>query len=318
MLIRQLLTNVFTALFAAIGLTSCHSNSYILEPKLSYTPHSRTISLLETPFKPLKEEEKKTNWGTELYVGKKFAQELDFYRAITAFKRASYLIPQADLDRGQEIEFSLFFSYYLAQKMSDAVEVFEYSSLSSLEEDSPFFNTLIFLLQDAYYQAGLHGKSRALLPLVYEKNPEKAKKLEIYHALQEADLTTFQLHVNQEEKALDFMSVFQSKVKSVKQAQTLNALLPGAGYYYVGQKKSALTSLLLNVLTTAAAIHFYHENNYGASFLFASAELGWYVGGINGAGLAAKEYNEFIYNDLAKNYLLSTKGFPLLSISKGF
>ena len=54
------------------------------------------------------------------------------------------------------------------------------------------------------------------------------------------------------------------------------------------------------------------------SFLFASAEFGWYVGGINGAGLAAKEYNEFIYNDLAKNYLLSTKGFPVLSISKGF
>lgn len=316
--LRSLIKPVSSLLLIIMGLTSCHPHSCLLEPTLCYVPNARAIKQLPSPFDPLTIEEKETLWGSELFVGKQFAKEFDFYRAITAFKRSSFLVPSDELPRVQEIDYDLFLSYYLAGKMQNSVEVFEYSSLGMLNELSPAYNTVAFLLQDAYYQSQATTKADVLLEVLKRRLPETALKLQIYHAVSEGNLAQFQSLDSQSSDSINFLTCYQSQVKSVKKAQRLNAFLPGAGYYYVGQKKSALTSLLLNVLTTAAAVHFYREDNWGACLLFASAEFGWYVGGINGAGLAAKEYNETLYNNLAKNYLISTRSFPVLMLSKGF
>ena len=108
------------------------------------------------------------------------------------------------------------------------------------------------------------------------------------------------------------------KKKSVSRAQTYNAILPGAGFLYVGQKQSALTSFLLNGLFIWASIHFYSKGNYAAGAVFTSLETGWYFGGIYGAGESAKLYNERLYEKEAYPILNSGGFFPVLMLRYGF
>ena len=46
--------------------------------------------------------------------------------------------------------------------------------------------------------------------------------------------------------------------------------------------------------------------------------MGWYFGGINGAGLAAQEYNERVYERLARDTMIENKLFPILMLEKAF
>ncbi|MCB1107983.1 MAG: tetratricopeptide repeat protein, partial [Chlamydiia bacterium] len=114
------------------------------------------------------------------------------------------------------------------------------------------------------------------------------------------------------------LNSYDTKKKSVLKAQTLNALLPGAGFLYVGQKQSAFTSFLLNGLFIWASVHFYSKGNYAAGAIFTSFETGWYFGGIYGAGESAKLYNERLYEDLAYPILSKQGYFPVLMLRFGF
>ena len=106
--------------------------------------------------------------------------------------------------------------------------------------------------------------------------------------------------------------------KSVAKAQTFNALLPGAGYLYLGQKKSALTAFLLNGLFIAAAYEFFHHRHVAAGIITTSFEAGWYFGGIYGAGEEAKYFNEKAYERNASRTLHEYNLFPVLMMLYAF
>ena len=60
---------------------------------MSYAVQDKYLLSLPSPFEPLSEEEKAQDWGKEIQIGFSFAHELDLYQAITAFKRAEFLLP---------------------------------------------------------------------------------------------------------------------------------------------------------------------------------------------------------------------------------
>jgi hypothetical protein len=109
-----------------------------------------------------------------------------------------------------------------------------------------------------------------------------------------------------------------SEKKSVKKAQFLNALLPGAGYLYLGQKKSALTAFCLNTLFITAAYQFFKHHHFAAGLITTSFESGWYFGGIYGAGEEAKYYNERLYEQNASRVLNAHNLFPALMLDHAF
>lgn len=76
---------------------------------------------------------------------------------------------------------------------------------------------------------------------------------------------------------------YEKHAKSIKTAQCLNAVLPGAGYWYIGQKQTAVTALLVNSLFIGAASYFFVDGNIPAGVITLSLESGWYFGGIYGA-----------------------------------
>jgi hypothetical protein len=270
-------------------------------------------------FPPLTCDELQTEWGKEMRIGQAFAMELDLYRAITCYKRAMLFCPPKA--RRLQIQYCMLLCYYLGGKYQDAADVFWGSKLDAVPEDFPGFRTLIIVLYDCYKRLGDNVKACKLLMLLEQYDPEAAHDLMLSAAFLGADFEAILIASEGDPREADlteWINCFLSQTKSVKKAQYLNAILPGAGYAYLGQTRTAATAFIINALFIAAAYEFFHHHDYAAGIITTSLELGWYVGGINGAGLAAKSYNEGLYNTQAKEVMMRNRLFPVLMFQRAF
>ena len=305
----------------ALLLTGCHPRSYELNPRISYHPSRHHIEKLPSAFEKLSPEELKQEWAKELLIARSFAREMDLYRAITGFKRALILLPRENHDRHLEIEYDIILSYYLGNKYCDAIETFESGHISQASGAFPAFGDLLLILYDSYDHLDQPERANSILKLIETHHPETATSLRLGTALHEAriwETATLSTRYKDPEVICDFIDTYYCNNKCVHRAQTLNALLPGAGYYYVDQKKAALTSFTINALFIATAYHFFSKGNIGAGLITTSLETGWYIGGINGAGLAAKEWNETLYRTEAKELMTQQGLFPVLMFETAF
>lgn len=292
----------------------CNKCPPAFEPRICYTPPQGVISSLPTPFAPLSRDELQTLWGKELYLGTRFAEEGDSYRAITAFKSSLYLLPKRAFERKEQIEFYLFLSYYFACKYKEAREVYEESTLNPIPDHFPAKRELRLALWECYDKTFQCEKAEMIRQAL---DVEDQSDLTLSLALQEGDICTLNEFADREAVS-DLLWEYRQEMKSVKKAETLQTILPGAGYWYVGLHKAAVTSFIINTLFIAAAAEFFHHGYYAASLITLSLETGWYFGGINGAGLAANEYNERLYEGFAKDTLLQEKLFPVLKFEFAF
>lgn len=319
-MIRKIVNVIKTVCLIAVAgqlLVGCCKNSNEcepIEPVISLIPSLRNIDCLPSAFDKLTDLELKEDFGKELQIAMVFAKEFDLYRAITSYKRALILIPKNNLPRILQIEYSIIECYYLALKYQDVIDTFESSHLLDVKPTFEAFEQLLVMLYDSYLNLNFPEKASRLLHLMEKGCPETAKKLKGYVAIKDANFNEI-TNFNFEDS---FLSEYRLEKKSVSKAKTLNAILPGAGYYYIGQKKSAITSFIVNSLFTAAAYQFFHRGYYAAGAITLSFEAGWYFGGINGAGLEAKEYNERLYENKAKSFMLKNRMFPILTFETTF
>ncbi|MCP5509249.1 MAG: tetratricopeptide repeat protein [Chlamydiales bacterium] len=290
-----------------------------IDPQISCSVEESYIQKLPAPFKPITFEERKEEWAKEYLIGVAFAKELDLYRAITAFKRAKIL--SENFERKQEITYNILLCYYLGGKYDEVIETFEASSLARADTTFPAYHDLLIILYQSYDRVNAPQKAQQVLELLNESYPETGEKLH------EADVL---LHGNIEELH-SLSKIYPDKAylgqiadcyclnkKSVAKAQILNGILPGAGYFYVGQTQSAITALLLNGGFITASYFFFKKGNVAAGVITTSFEAGWYFGGIYGAGESAKLYNERLYERLAYHNLQRENLFPVLRLRYAF
>jgi tetratricopeptide (TPR) repeat protein len=312
---------VYPFVFLCFLCAGCHPNSHLLEPDIRYFPQQNLVEQLCPAFEPLSPEELSQDWGKELYLGLVFAREMDLYRALTCFKRALLLTPREIAERRLQIEYNIVFCYYLGHKYLEAIDAFEAGDLINAPEGFPAFQDLLVILYDSYLQLDRPEKAYRLLCLLSAYDTTTASNLTLEKAICEGNIISIPAiaeSLTAEKNVSAFLTDYHMRAKSVSRAQTLNAILPGAGFYYVGQTKSALTSFVINALFIAAAYQFFERGYIPAGVLTTSFEMGWYFGGINGAGLAAKEYNEQLYNALGKEMMIQNRLFPILMLQKGF
>lgn len=246
-------------------------------------------------------------------------KELDLYRAITALKRAKILGPTSF--RLQQIDYQIVLCYWLGCKYAEAIEAFECSSIASAGPNFLAYRSLLTILYDCYEKRGQLERASIVLELINEIDPMEVERLQTSTALSIGSFEALNcLQRDEETQAVvdEFLSCYSEKKLSPTKAQVYNALLPGAGYLYVGQKKTALTSLLLNAIFIGATYQFFKHGYPAAAIFTLSLETGWYIGGINGAGLAAKQYNEAVYNCFGKEAMLKGRLFPLLMLEAAF
>lgn len=304
----------------ALACTSCQLTKCELDPVIVYTPATSSTEM-PSAFAPLSAEERQQEWARELLIGDAFAREWDLYRAITSYKRALILLPADVQDRRLQLEYDVLFCYYLGNKYEEAVQAFENSQLISANPAFPAFNQLLLMMYDSYLHAGKEDRAATLLERIQKASPETGVDLAIYEDLTEARLEEAQCKIDQHR---DFATIqpdldaYYACRKSPDKARTLNAVLPGAGYYYIGQHKTALTAFLINALFTFASYECFRHGYPAAGIITASLETGWYIGGINGAGIEAQEYNNRLYECVSKKIMKEHCFFPVLMFETSF
>ena len=313
----------FLSFFLCLGLTFCACQRVpdTIEPTLSYSVQDKYLLALPSPFPPLTEEEKSKDWGREIQIGFGFAHELDLYQAITSFKRAEFLIPKEEKTRSLEIQYEILLCYYIGKKWKDVIYTFDNSQLRYADTTFPALHDLLLILYEAYSQEKMDSQANRTLRLIQHYYPEEAEKLILSNALVQGDipvLNTIAQTPPPKEYLDNFLSAYEQQKKSVGKAQGLNALLPGAGYLYLGQKQSATTAFFLNGLFIATSVYFFDQGNIAAGIIFTSFEAGWYFGGIYGAGLEAKSYNERLYERMATPMMNQEGLFPALMLKYAF
>lgn len=306
---------------ALLASGSCRRVPDQIEPTISYAVQDRYIKSLPSPFPPLSSEEIAQDWGKEYLIGMAFAHQIELYQAITAFKRAEILLPTAEKARRLEVQYEILLCYYMGRKYADAIDTFNNSDLKRIETTFPACNDLLTILYDCYLQEGDEAQAERTLQIIYQLNPEEAPQLALSTSLVHADFPVIRQFAEQmpETSYLDtFLSDYQQQKKSVAQAQLFNTFIPGTGYLYLGQTQSAITAFLLNGLFIAAAANFFIHDHLAAGIICTSFELGWYFGGIFGAGLEAKYYNERLYERLATPMMNQHRLFPILMLNYAF
>lgn len=278
-------------------LTSCYRVPDTIQPEINWTVQDRYLLALPSIFEPLSPAEKSQDWGKEYLIGKTFARQLDLYRAITAFRRAEILDPPTP--RNLEISYEILLCYYLGQRYQDLINTFTVSKLPTVPTSFPAYGDLLVILYDSYRQIDEEQKAAQVLDLIKEHNPTIYEGLKTYTLLKKGE----------------YPLAFQKK--SVAAAQWLNALIPGAGYLYIGQIQTAITALLVNGLFILAVIHSFRRRSYALAIILLSFEAGWYFGGIYGAGLEAKHYNERLYERSASELMNRNGLFPIFMLKYG-
>lgn len=308
-------------LSAGILCSSCQKTCEPFEPNICYYPPSCLIESRPSAFTPLTPDECKTDWGKQVRLAYSFGKQQDFYRTITGFKSALVFLPMNKPDRKLQIEYGIVQAYYLGSKYRDAIEYFESSDLLYATNEFPAYRDLLIMLYDAYLKIENDEKACKMLDLINLEYPNEAGALRVSTAFLDADLPSIQeaSQCRSDKDEIDcFINEYLIASKSEQRAQTYQALLPGAGYLYVGQKDAARTSFLINLLFTWAAYQFFDRGYIAAGIITASLEAGWYVGGINGARLAAKEYNERLYGVNGREFMRDHCLFPILMLETTF
>lgn len=311
---------VLPLVFLSLLFTACCcKESCDIEPDIAFCTPPQVIEDLPSAFPDLTHDELKEDWGKELHIANKFARENDLYRAITGYKRALILLPPNHTNRQQQIEYDIILSYYLGGKYQEAVEAFEVSSLITVSRKFLAFDNLLQMLYDSYTKLGQSSKAEKVYEIIQKVRPETALNLRHAEDVLHANFCGLQNpQIPPNEDLTYFIDAYGQNAKSVNKAKTLNAILPGAGYYYIGQKNTAVTAFIINSLFIAAAYYFFDQGNWAAGAITTSLEMGWYIGGINGAGLGAKEFNEHFYEALAKEYMIKRHLFPVLTFQTSF
>jgi hypothetical protein len=311
---------VILLLFCAI-FGACQRVPDKIEPTMSYAVQDRYLLSLPTPFTPLSDEEKSQGWGREMQIGFGFAHQLDLYQAINSFRRAQFLIPPDEEMRSLEIQYEILLCYYLGKKWPDVIYTFDHSRLRYADETFPAFQDLLLILYEAYSQEKMENQAEKILQMIQHYYPEEGQKLILSTALIQGDLPAVEAIADTPppKPYLDnFLAQYESQKKSIGKTQLLNAIIPGAGYLYLGQRQSAVTAFFLNGLFIAASAYFFDQGNIAAGLIFTSFEAGWYFGGIYGGGLEAKAYNERLYETLATPMMNRERLFPALMLNYAF
>lgn len=321
MIIKMRKALVFLIPLLLIYSTSCYRVPDKIDPRINYQIQDQHFSKLASAFPPLSSSERASDWGREWIIASCFASELDLYRAVSTYKRALILLPDDETERKLEIQYDILLCYYLGNRYDEAIESFEKSDLACVDKTFPAYHDLLLILYECYREMDNPEKQARIYDLMEKSYPDTAEKIELSRAIREGNLDKVECFAEgfQHDSYLDdLLCYYESQKKSVATAQLLNALIPGAGYLYIGQRKSAFTAFLLNGLFITAAVQFFRHNHVAAGIITTGFESGWYFGGIYGAGEEAKYYNERLYERKASVVLNQHNLFPTLMMKYEF
>lgn len=281
-----------TFVFFFFILMSFSLKGFAQEQSISY-PQSLT---------KLSQEEINTDWAKEYRIGLFFAKAQDYQNAITTFKRA-LILSSENSSRRIEIEYAILLSYYLDHQYREGIQFFETHSLLYATPSFKAYHDLMIILSHCYEITKEHKKADLILKRIEEISNIEAMQMKLTGAIIRRDIGAIEKASEKtpyQNLIKTLTENFLKKKKSEKLAKWMNVFVPGLGYFYLGQKKTALTSFLINVLLIGGAVQLFVNHYYTLGSLTALLEIGWYAGGIFGAKHSTYLYNETLFTNYAE------------------
>jgi len=297
----------------------------------------RRAEALVPPFDSLRLREIQYNILFCYYIGKKYVEVID------AFEHSSLVHADDTFVAYKDLLAMLFDAYHKTKSMEKAKWILnvmqrhfpsegrrlvltqsiydkETFSLKELSSDNTAKLCLEDILATLYHKKKSETEAGALYLIshAYENFEEDYNLSEKFSPVLAEQVKYLSQYAAAQEGINSLLSNYDALKKSPRTAAMLNAALPGAGYFYLGQKQTAITSLLINSLFIFTTAHFIKEKNIPAAILTASFEMGWYVGGIQGATKAADFYNQRLYEQCAHKQMVAHRLYPSLMLSYGF
>jgi len=229
-------------------------------------------------------------------------EDKDYYRAVTEYKRLIFHFPGSPLSKAARLKIGL--AYLEGGKYQPAMTAFQ--EVTSLYPDEPIYWEALFYLGETFYRMGDYENGLGSFALVEKKGLTKGlkeraaiKKGWSFVRMRKWGLASETFRGLAGTGNGIILGKLSDKVKegsgiprkSPGLAGVMSAILPGAGQLYIGRKKDAAVSFLLNGAFILGAIEAFRkeENAIGAILVF--FEAGWYTGNVYSAVSGAHKFN---------------------------
>lgn len=255
----------------------------------------------------------------QISLGDAFMAEGDYYRAITEYKKLTFLFP--DSERLSEAFYQIGMAYYKGKDYKSAVNSFakvRKAYTASNYSSAAFYEGL------SYSKLGLSDK--AAFPferarLFDESHPDAANaQLGLsLNALEKdsvadsrAKLDEFLASYPEDERvpgvkaSFGLLDEYESQPrKSPALAGTMSAVIPGSGQMYAEHYKDGLMAFVVNGLFVAGTVTALDDDNYALAAIVGGVGLPFYVGNIYGAANASRKWNLSLARKLRDDLSLS-------------
>ena len=255
----------------------------------------------------------------QISLGDAFMAEGDYYRAITEYKKLTFLFP--DSERLSEAFYQIGMAYYKGKDYKSAVNSFakvRKAYTASNYSSAAFYEGL------SYSKLGLPDKAAFSFErarLFDESHPDAANaQLGLsLNALEKdsvadsrAKLDEFLASYPEDERvpgvkaSFGLLDEYESQPrKSPALAGTMSAVIPGSGQMYAEHYKDGLMAFVVNGLFVAGTVTALDDDNYALAAIVGGVGLPFYVGNIYGAANASRKWNLSLARKLRDDLSLS-------------
>ena len=255
----------------------------------------------------------------QISLGDAFMAEGDYYRAITEYKKLTFLFP--DSERLSEAFYQIGMAYYKGKDYKSAVNSFAKVRKAYTHSN---YSSAAFYEGLSYSKLGLPDKAalsfeRARL---FDENHPDAANAQLglsLNALEKdnvadsrAKFDEFLVNYPDDERvpgvqaSFGLLDEYESQPrKSPALAGTMSAVIPGSGQMYAEHYKDGLMALVVNGLFIAGTVAALDDDNYALAAIVGGVGLPFYVGNIYGAANASRKWNLSLTRKLRDDLALS-------------
>ena len=227
--------------------------------------------------------------------------DMDYYRAISEFKRYLFLCPEAAELR--EVRYNIGLSYFLAGRYREVIDWNEQMVNRSISE-----NRLVILAGKSNYRLKNSSIAFDLFSEVLNNNPDLTEYNQAcyYSGLSLVKSEHFveaagylnrvegnSPYYQNSQSYIEYLSVGQFYDSKNPNIAGMLSIIPGTGYLYTRHYHTAAASLIVNGLLFWASYHAFQNDRTAEGIIFSTFFIGFYVGNIYGSVQSAHRYNDY-------------------------
>ena len=255
----------------------------------------------------------------QMSLGDAFMAEGDYYRAITEYKKLTFLFP--DSDRLSEAFFQIGMAYYQGQDYKSAVKSFaKVRQIYTVDH----FNSAAFYEGLSYSKLGQPDNAALSFERskLFDANHPDAANAQLglsLNALEKenvaacrTELDEFLVNYPEDERvsavqaSFGLLDEYESKPrKSPALAGAMSTVIPGSGQMYAEHYKDGLMAFVVNGLFIAGTVAAVDDENYALAAIVGGIGLPFYIGNIYGAANASRKWNLSLSRKLRDDLSLS-------------